>query len=126
MSVHTILPGPLTDAVEAVLGPAGVVHVAHGVADPVAAATAAANDPRALAVIGPYRSRAVADAVEATAPSGLPLLAPVATWAGLTRDDEPGCEDDPARHDGTVFRLVARDTVVVSIHGASCVRSFHR
>jgi hypothetical protein len=36
----------------------------------------------------------------------------VATWAGVTRDDEPGCEDDPARHDGTVLRMIARDTVV--------------
>jgi hypothetical protein len=35
----------------------------------------------------------------------------VATWAGVTRDDEPGCED-PARHRGTVFRLLARDTEV--------------
>jgi hypothetical protein len=112
VSVHTILPVPLTEAVEAVLGPAGVVHVEHGAGDHVAAATAAAGDPGALAVIGPYRSRAVADAVEVTAPAGLPLLAPVATWAGVTRDDEPGCEDHPARHEGTVFRLVARDTVV--------------
>ena len=59
-------------------------------------------------------SRAVAEAVEATAPAGLPLIAPVATWAGVTRDDEPGCEDDPARHGGTVLRMVARDTVVAA------------
>jgi hypothetical protein len=38
-------------------------------------------------------------------------MAPVATWAGVTRDDEPGC-DDPARHRGTALRMVARDTVV--------------
>ena len=63
-------------------------------------------------MIGPVRSREVAETVEATAPAGLPLIAPMATWAGVTRDDEPGCEDDPADHRGTVFRLLARDTVV--------------
>lgn len=41
------------------------------------------------------------------------LLSPVATWAGVTRDDEPGC-DDAARHCGTVLRLVARDTEVAA------------
>ena len=30
----------------------------------------------------------------------------------MTRNDEPGCEDDPAQHRGTMLRLVARDTVV--------------
>ena len=64
------------------------------------AAEAAAADPDAVALLGPYRSRAVADAVEATAPAGLALIAPVATWAGVTREDEPGCEDEPARHRG--------------------------
>ena len=53
------------------------------------AAELAASDPEALALIGPFRSRAVAEAVEATAPVGLPLLAPVATWVGVTRFDEP-------------------------------------
>ena len=110
MAVHTILPPLLTDAVDAVLRAAGEPHVAHGEADPVGAATAAA-ETGARAVIGPFRSRAVADAVAATAPARIPLLAPVATWAGVTRDDEPGC-DDPAQHDGTVLRMVARDTVV--------------
>jgi hypothetical protein len=111
VAVHTILPPELTDAVDAVLRAAGEPHVAHGDADPVTAATAAA-EAGARAVIGPFRSRAVAEAVEATAPAGVPLLAPVATWAGVTRDDEPGCEDHPARPAGTVLRLVARDTVV--------------
>jgi hypothetical protein len=111
VAVHSILPPPLTEAVDAVLRNAGVAHVAHGDAAPVAAATAAAADRDTRAVIGPFRSHDVAEAVEATAPAGLPLLAPVATWAGVTRDDEPGC-DDPARHDGTVLRMVARDTVV--------------
>jgi hypothetical protein len=78
------------------------------------AAEAAAADPEALALLGPFRSRAVAEAVEATAPAGLPLLAPVATWAGVTRDDEPGCDDDPARHRGTVLRMLARDTEVAA------------
>jgi len=32
----------------------------------------------------------------------------------VTRDDEPGCENDPARHRGTVFRLLARDTEVTA------------
>ena len=48
-----------------------------------------------------------------TAPARVPLLAPMATWAGVTHDDEPGC-DDPARHEGTVLRLVARGTVVTA------------
>jgi hypothetical protein len=109
-----MLPARLTAAVDAVLGAAGARHVAHGGGDPVAAAVVAAEDPSALAVIGPYRSRDVAEAVEATAPAGLPMLAPVATWAGVTRDDEPGCEEDPARHRGTVLRLLARDTVVAT------------
>jgi hypothetical protein len=113
VTVHTILPEPLTEAVDAVLRPAGVAHAAHGDGDPPAAAEAAAGGPGARAVIGPYRSADVAEAVAATAPAGLPLLAPVATWAGVTRDDEPGCEDH-ARHRGTVLRLVARDTVVAA------------
>jgi ABC-type branched-subunit amino acid transport system substrate-binding protein len=70
-------------------------HTGDG--DTMAAAEAAAGDDAALALIGPFLSRAVAEAVEATAPAGLPLIAPVATWAGVTRDDEPGCADDPAR-----------------------------
>jgi hypothetical protein len=86
--------------------------VPHGEDDPVRSAELAAADEDAVALIGPFRSRAVAEAVEATAPAGLPLLAPVATWAGITRDDEPGCDDDPADHRGTVLRMVARDTEV--------------
>src|SRR3954452_10770933 len=111
MVVHSILPQPLSSAVAGVLEEAGVAHMAHGDSDPVRAASVAAADGDALALIGPFRSADVADAVEATAPDGLPLVAPVATWVGVTRDDEPGC-DDAARHRGTVFRLVARDMVV--------------
>ena len=87
-------------------------HVAHGEGDPVRAAEAAVTDTGSVAFIGPFGSREVAEAIEVTAPAGLPLLAPVATWAGVTRDDEPGCEDDPADHRGTVLRMVARDTAV--------------
>ena len=58
MAVHSILPPALTEAVDEVLTASGVPHVAHGDADPVGAAVAA------------------------------------------------------ARHDGTVLRMVARDTVV--------------
>jgi hypothetical protein len=112
VAVHSILPPELTDAVAEVLDGAGIPHVAHGDRDHIAAAVAAVDDPAARAVIGPFRSRAVAEAIEVTAPAGLPLFAPVATWAGVTRDDEPGCDDHPAAHRGTVFRMVARDTVV--------------
>jgi hypothetical protein len=111
MAVHSILPLDLTVAVDEVLTAAGIRHVPHGDRDPLSAAETAAADPEARAVIGPFRSRHVAEALEVTAPRRLPLLAPAATWAGITRDDEPGC-DDPADHRGTVFRLVARDTVV--------------
>jgi hypothetical protein len=111
VAIHSILPPELTDVVERVLREAGLTHVAHGDRDPVAAAEAVVADLEARAIIGPFRSRAVAEVVEVTAPRGLPLLAPVATWAGVTRTDEPGCEE-PARHLGTVLRLVARDTVV--------------
>src|SRR3954453_20330830 len=111
MNVHSILPGALTAAVAGVLDAAGVEHLAHGEHEPMRAAEAAAADPRTVALVGPYRSAVVAEVFEATAPAGLPLLAPTATWAGVTRDDEPGC-DDAARHRGTVLRMVARDTVV--------------
>src|SRR4051794_25911627 len=111
MRVHSALGQVLTAAVAASLD--GLEHVANGERDPVGAAEAAAADPEAIALVGPLRSRAVAEAVEATAPAGLPLLAPLATWAGITRDDEPGC-DDAARHRGTVLRLLARDTEVAA------------
>ena len=111
--VHSVLPAPLAAAAARVLAEAGVEHGAHDDAEPFIAAVAAARDPRALALLGPFSSADVAEAVEATAPAGLALLAPVATWAGVTRDDEPGC-DDAARHRGTVLRLVARDTEVAA------------
>jgi hypothetical protein len=111
--VHSALPDPLTATIDEVLRAAGVAHRAHGPRAPMRAAEAAAADEAALALIGPFRSADVAEAVEATAPAGLALIAPVATWAGVTRDDEPGC-DDPARHGGTVLRIVARDTEVAA------------
>ena len=80
MTVHSVLPDALSAAVDAVLEPAGVVHVAHREGDPVGTAATAAADESAVALIGPYRSADVAEAVEATAPAGLPLLAPLATW----------------------------------------------
>ena len=119
MRVHSVLPEALTAAVDAAL--AGVEHVPHaGVVD-MRAAELAAGDPEALALIGPFRSAAVAEAVEATAPAGLPLLAPVATWAGVTRSNEP-CEGDPARHRGTVLRMLARDTEVARGWRRTCAR----
>ena len=72
MTVHSILPPSLTKAVDDVLSSAGIEHVAHGDNEPVDAATIAAADPKAQAVIGPFRSRDVAEAVEATAAIGLP------------------------------------------------------
>lgn len=113
MVVHSALADPLTAAVGRVLDAAGVRHLAHGGEDPVGAAATAAADPEAVALVGPFHSRDVSEALEATAPAGLPLLAPVATWAGVTRSDEPGSGDAPVHH-GTVLRLVARDTEVAA------------
>ena len=93
MAVHSILPLDLTAAVDEVLGAAGVPHIAHDDDDPVGAAEKAAADPQARALIGPFRSADVNEALAATAPARLPLIAPVATWVGITRDDEPGCDD---------------------------------
>jgi hypothetical protein len=70
-AVHSILPPPLTEIVDRVLTAAGVAHVAHGDMDPTVGAIAAIADPQARIVIGPFRSRAVADAVEVTASAGL-------------------------------------------------------
>jgi hypothetical protein len=109
--VDSALPERLTAVVDAVLSVAGVEHVAHGDRNAVRAAEKAVEHG-AAALIGPYQSRAVCEAAEVTTPAGVPILAPSATWVGVTRDDEPGAEDDPASNDGTIFRLVARDMVV--------------
>src|SRR4051794_7245545 len=55
MVVHSVLPEGLTDAVTAVLRPAGITHCAHGYHAPMWGAGVAAGDPEAVAVIGPYR-----------------------------------------------------------------------
>jgi hypothetical protein len=123
--VHSTLPDSLTAVVDDVLRAAGVEHRAHGPDAPMRAAEAAAGDDAAVALIGPFRSADVAEAVEATAPVGLPLIAPVATWAGVTRDDEPGC-DDAARHRGTVLRMIARDTEVAARIAADVRAAGHR
>jgi hypothetical protein len=122
MTVHSVLPAALSSALAEVLAAAGVRHVVHEADDPVGAAVSAAEDPAALALVGPFRSVDVSEALAATAPAGLPLIAPVATWAGVTRDDEPGC-DEAADHQGTVFRLVARDTEVATRLAADVRRS---
>jgi hypothetical protein len=114
VAVHSALPAPLTRAAATVLEAAGVAHVAHGAGDTMRAAEAAAADPSALALLGPFRSAEVNEALAATVPARLPLLAPVATWAGITRDDEPCGDDDTPQHDGTVLRMVARDTEVAA------------
>src|SRR3954467_3447412 len=107
--VHSSLPDSLTAVVDEVLRGAGVEHRAHGPGAPMRAAGTAAADAAAVALSGRLRSPDVAEVVEAPAPAGLPLIAPVATWAGVTRDDEPGC-DDAADHRGPVLRMGARDT----------------
>jgi hypothetical protein len=109
-AVHSALPERLTAIVDAVFRLEGVEHVSHGNRDPVRAAEQAVT-AEARALLGPYRSRDVAEAAEVTTPAGVPIVAPVATWVGVTRTDEPGC-DDPALNDHTIFRLVARDMVV--------------
>src|SRR3954463_6221551 len=111
--VHSTLPDSLTAVVDEVLRGAGVEHRAHGPGAPWRAPGPRAEDRGAVALIGRLRSADVADVVEATAPAGLPLIAPVATWAGATRAHEPGC-DAAADHRGTVLRMVARDTEVAA------------
>ena len=111
MVVHSVLPDSLATAVNEELRAAGVACPTP--ADPAPrAAEAAAADGEAAALIGPFRSADVAEAIEATARAGLPSSRP---WrpGRVTRDDEPGC-DDAARHGGTVLRMVARDTEVAA------------
>jgi hypothetical protein len=123
--VHSVLPAALTAEVESVLGGAGIAHVPHDANDPLAAGAAGAGDSAAVVLVGPLRSADVSEAVVATAPAGLPLIAPVATWAGVTRTDEPGC-DGAVDHQGTVFRLLARDTEVAARLAADLRRSGRR
>ena len=125
MVVHSVLPDSLAAVVDEELRAAGVAHAPHTGEPPLRAAEAAAADGDAAALIGPFRSADVAEAVEATAAAGLALIAPVATWAGVTRDDEPGCAD-AARHRGTVLRMVARDTEVAARIAADVRAHGHR
>ena len=111
--MHSALPAELAAVVDGVLRATGLEHRVNAPDAPLRAAETAAADEAAVALIRPLRSADGAEAVEATAPAGLPLLAPAATWAGVTRDDEPGC-DDAADHRGTVLRMVARDTEVAA------------
>ena len=77
MVVHSALPERLEAVVDEVLGAAGVAHVAHGDRDTIAAADSAAGDEDAGALIGPFMSRAVAEAgSEATAAGPLPSSSP--------------------------------------------------
>ena len=73
---------PLTTAAGDVLERSGVALVVHPPDGPVAAGVAAVEDRAAVALLGPFRSTDVAETVAATAPGGLALIAPVATWAG--------------------------------------------
>jgi hypothetical protein len=104
--VATLLPDNLTITIASVLRDYGIEHRRALTAED------AASDAETVALIGPYFSTEVAEAAEVTAPARLPLLAPVATWSGVTRADEPHGPDEPAAGEGTVFRIVARDTVV--------------
>jgi hypothetical protein len=76
----------------------------------MAAAEAAAEDGGVL--IGPLRSQQVVEALEATAPAHVPLVAPAATWVGVTRSDEPFGDGEPSRSSSVVLRIIARDMVV--------------
>src|SRR3954452_22675307 len=101
--VHSTLRDSLTAVVDEVLRGAGVEHRAHGPGAPMRAAGTAAADAAAVALIGPLRSADAPAVCERAPPAVLPLIAPVATWAGVTRDDEPGC-DDAADHRGSPLR----------------------
>lgn len=64
MVVHSALPAPLAEALDAELRERGIAHLAHGDRRALRAAEAAAADEEALALVGPYRSSEVAEAVE--------------------------------------------------------------
>ena len=110
MTVHSALPAALTAAVAQVMSAAGVPHEAHGERDAVEAGA------RGFGSVGAGVDRPVALGGCGRDPRGdsprwVGAPAPLATWVGVTRDDEPGCEH-AARHRGTVLRMVARDRVV--------------
>jgi hypothetical protein len=127
--VHSALPARLAGVLTEVLWRGGVEHVDAGPEHPVEAAAAAAEDPRAVAFVGPFRSSHVGETAAILNEAGLAQLAPAATYAALTRD-EPGAEDGmPASlaptGRGTLFRVAARDTAVcqalVARVGSRCV-----
>ena len=112
VAVHSILPPDLTAAVDDVLSAAGSRTSRTVTATRSARRRRAAGDPagargdRAVPV-----GRRERGARRDRARRGCRCSRPAATWVGVTRDDEPGSDDAP-QHDGTVFRLVARDMVV--------------
>jgi len=57
------------------------------------ATTRSAVAAHALTPLSSHPSADIAEAAEAPAPAGLALLTPRATWAGATREDEPGYDD---------------------------------
>jgi hypothetical protein len=88
VAVHSILPPDLTAAVDEVLSAAGITHVAHSDSDPIGAAERAAGDPEARAVIGPFRSADVNEALAATATTSRVAMTRRSTTArcsGLSR-----------------------------------------
>ena len=71
--VHVVLPAPLATAARRCSRRPASSTSAHDDREPFTAAVAAARDPRAVALLGPFRSADVAEAVEATArPPGWP------------------------------------------------------
>src|SRR3954463_15725966 len=90
--VHSTFPDALTAVVDEVLRAGGVEHRAHGPAAPVRAAETAAGDAAAVALIGPFASGGVGEAVEATAPGGPPLRARGGRGGGGARAGGPAAD----------------------------------
>jgi hypothetical protein len=106
MSVHSILADALTCAAPAELAVAAITHLAHDPTEPVAAATAAAGDRNALALLSPTAQAPSLRQSRRQHRPGLALLAPKATWAGVTRRRRPGLRRrrTPPRHSPTPRR----------------------
>jgi hypothetical protein len=98
VTVHSALPAALTAAVDQVLGPAGVRHVAQEERDAVEAGARAASDPSALALIGPLHSAAVAAELvkDALAREARDRAAVLAALRESGRFDEYGDSLEPA------------------------------
>jgi hypothetical protein len=89
---------------------AGVEHAAGSTPEEAAA------DADCVAFIGPFRSWRAALAAPVLNAAGIVQVCPAATWAALTRADEPSGDDEapdlrPAGR-ATLVRLVPRDTEV--------------